>query len=218
MRAIRVALCLGVLAGLVTAVSAEDDLGPEPGLRFAVTGVAGNDTLNVRNDADVEAGIIASLPHDAGGLAVSGRWQAYEGSVWWEVLLENSTETRGWVNSRYLASETDYSRLESDYPLECQGTEPFWALSVDGAVATGDAYYLENQTFAASAWQNAFGMRGWFAVVLAPTSEASQKDGILTVTRTVCSDGMSDQGYPFLTTLVLPDRSVYGGCCFRSAP
>ncbi len=210
------ALLATLLIMITLPASAQPAFGPHPGLRYAVEGVAGNDTLNVRQYAGTDEAIIGTLTPSASDVVATGNWTELDGSIWWQVLLD-SPNSRGWVNARYLALGDTGSMAETDYPLICQGTEPFWSLDIAGAAAIGDDFILEGRTFTASNWQMARGLRGWFAIYLDENGASPPARGSIAVTLAECSDGMSDNEYSLLSTLVLPDGEVYGGCCSRTA-
>ncbi len=209
------ALAAAMLIISALPASAQDVSGPHPGLLYSVQGVAENDVLNVRQYAGIDETIVGTLAPAASDVVTTGNWTNLDGSEWWQILLDDSYG-RGWVNARYLAPSAPGGTAETDYPLLCQGTEPFWSLDITGAAAIGDDYILESRTFTASPWQMAYGMRGWFAIYLEENSTKPPAKGSIAVTMAQCTDGMSDTQYSFLSTLVLPDGEVYGGCCSRA--
>lgn len=209
------AFVAALLIVIALPASAQEVSGPHPGLLYAVQGVAGNDVLNVRQYAGTDEEVVGTLAPTATDVVTTGNWTSLEESIWWQVLVDESG-TRGWVNARYLTPTDPGNIAETDYPLLCQGTEPFWSLDITGAAATGDDFILDGRTFTASNWQMARGLRGWFAVYLDENGADPPARGSIAVTLAECSDDMSDNEYSLLSTLVLPDGEVYGGCCSRA--
>lgn len=111
-----------LLASLLLALP----IGParaEPGY-FRVTGVAPDDTLNVRALPDAGSADIGDLGHDQTGIEVidqdaSGAWAR----IGWQ-------EGHGWVALRFLSPEAPPRIGDSRLPagLLCSGTEPFWSI------------------------------------------------------------------------------------------
>jgi uncharacterized membrane protein len=99
-----------------------DDLPlPVPAL-FDVTGVAANDTLNVRAFPDAASPVVGELHADAAAIEVV----AYSRLSEW--ALVNVDGQSGWVASRFLAPavvETNDYGLPAG--MTCFGTEPFWS-------------------------------------------------------------------------------------------
>jgi hypothetical protein len=67
---------------------------------YRVVGVASDDTLNLRSEADPESEILREIPHDAARIVGTGRAETAVSETWVEVIYDNE---QGWVNSRYLA-------------------------------------------------------------------------------------------------------------------
>ncbi|MCP4383299.1 MAG: hypothetical protein GY798_18085 [Hyphomicrobiales bacterium] len=219
MIAVRLSLCLFFALAVPNLAIADD--APEPGVRYKVTGVASDDTLNVRAQPGTDADIIGAIGPDAGNVIVTGSSWKVGQSTWWELPFPGADRGLGWVNGRFLTRQTDSAAEDTNYPLDCGGTEPFWSLTVQGDRAQFKLWIEEEeQTLDASRWMAARGMRGWFVVRLAET-ETTGGGGLLTVRsadQAFCSDDMSDTDYPFFATVILPDDQVFGGCCSRGAP
>lgn len=219
-------IAIRILVGLILGLSltapclARSDAIPEPGIRYRVFGVAESDQLNVRAGADTDADLVGTLSPASGNIIVTGARQVVGGSVWWELVHAEAEFGTGWVNARFLAAETALDDEESNYRLDCSGTEPFWSLVMgpDGVLySPADG---AKQTFASSPWVEARGLRGQFVIKLQPTgAPPDAPQGVLAVLRDYdfCSDGMSDLDYPFHGTLLLPEGEVVGGCCSRGA-
>ncbi len=176
---------------------------------WRVTGVAPDDTLNVRADPSGSAADIGDLPHDATGIEVgavdaSGNW----GRIPWQ-------EGNGWISMRFLAPDPQPLIPGAELPqgLLCAGTEPFWSVRLSGGGASfsdmgGSSELLSLiKTFTPEG-------RGPFPVML---SHRSATAGSIAVIEPVdCSDGMSDFTYPwrvlFLLSTSAGDR-LMDGCC-----
>jgi uncharacterized membrane protein len=103
-----------------------DDLPPILPALYQVTGVAGDDQLNIRAAPDAGAAIIGALAHDRTAVEVirfsaSGRW-----------AMVNHAETAGWVAARYLRRSEGWAGPMgfAARNLTCYGTEPFWSLAI----------------------------------------------------------------------------------------
>jgi uncharacterized membrane protein len=193
------------------AANATQELTPEPGISYRVTGVAAGDVLNVRRAADPGAEKIGSLSAGASGVVVTGSRVEWDGAVWWGVVLPRGES--GWVNARFLTPESDRAGPET-FPLACFGTEPFWSLRVGGGKAVfsdpegGEVAFSAGKTVIAAA------RLGRFAVPL--SSRAGH--GTLAAFRAYdfCTDGMSESSYPYEAIVMLPTGVVYSGCCERA--
>lgn len=192
------------LLALLTATPAFAD----PGY-FRVTGVASDDTLNVRAEPDGDSADIGDLPHDATAVEVigtdaSGKW----GKIVWQ-------EANGWVAMRFMEPDQVDTIAETTLPagLLCGGTEPFWSVRLTGDSAIysdisgasfvmmlGDARVSEG--------------RPSFPVALRYGSESASALSIIQPQN--CNDGMSDRDYGYGLVQML--RTAEGerfldGCC-----
>lgn len=187
---------------------------PDPSLRYRVVDVAAGDKLNVREQPGAESPVIGAFAPHAEDIVVSGSVIEVEGSDWWEVAFVEGYLDRGWVNGRFI-EPVDRQARDTDYPLHCSGTEPFWSLALEEGQATYSSPDEEEQPMSVSRWREASGRIGSFAVQL----ERKGNIGYASVWREhadACSDGMSDIGYPFGTIVILPEGEVLAGCCRRS--
>lgn len=202
-----------LLLALVVAAAPAHAQTPDPSLRYRVVDVAAGDQLNVREQPGVDAPVIGAFAPHAEDIVVSGSVREVEGSDWWEVVFVEGYLDRGWVNGRFLEPMDDQAR-DSEYPLQCSGTEPFWSLALEEGQATYSTPGGDDQAMSASRWREASGRIGTFAVQL----ERKGNIGYASVwrERDFCSDGMSDIRYPFGTIVILPEGEVLAGCCRRS--
>jgi uncharacterized membrane protein len=203
-------LCLALVLAAAPAYAQT----PDPSLRYRVVDVAADDRLNVREQPGIEAGVIGAFAPHADDIVISGTVKDVQGSDWWEVVFVEGYLDRGWVNGRFL-EPVDRQARDSDYPLQCSGTEPFWSLALEEGRAAYSSLDQEEQAMSASRWREASGRIGIFAVQL----ERDGNVGYASIWREhagACSDGMSDFGYPFGTIVILPEGEVLAGCCRRS--
>ena len=102
---IRIAQLLGADAVTVAAVQPSD-----PGIRYRVVDVAGDDVLNVRAGAGVANAVVGSLGPSETRIIGSGRSENVSGSTWLEVEFAGG---EGWANGAYL------ERIEVRPELAC---------------------------------------------------------------------------------------------------
>lgn len=175
---------------------------------YAVTGVAPDDTLNVRMAPNGRAEIIGTLAHNASPIEI--------------IRTENGWgmfpvgETSGWVSMNFLRPIDQPMIGDTLVPdgIRCVGTEPFWSvtLSASGAAAfhqNWDSDRSYSLTGAARS-ENAFMVS---AIML--------ENGVAFITPGQCNDGMSDAEFGWDGYFVLggPDRSsVLSGCCALPVP
>lgn len=175
---------------------------------FDVTGVRADDSLNVRERADVASAVIGTLRADARGVEVVA-----ERGGW---ALINSGDRSGWVNVRYLRERPGvWSPGALPPTLSCAGTEPFWSLRQVGAHLVFEtpeqSRPMERRTVLDA------------GPVPARSVIAADARGRLTavIQPGQCSDGMSDRSYGLSATLVFDGEGqrarMYSGCC-RVAP
>ena len=75
--------------------------GSEAPGRWHVTGLAADDSLNVRARPDTTGSVVARLAHDAVDIPSTGRTATVSGGLWRQVRYDDSGQT-GWVSARYL--------------------------------------------------------------------------------------------------------------------
>ncbi len=176
---------------------------------FRVTGVAADDTLNVRAEPSASSADIGDLAHDARGIEVagtdaSGAW----GSIIWE-------EGNAWVAMRFLAPDTVDPIGGTALPagLLCSGTEPFWSLRLSPASATFQDISGAGHVMSLAGTRVAEG-RPMEPVQISLSGATAGSLGI--VSATSCSDGMSDRVYPWAISYILNSdagQRFLAGCC-----
>ncbi|MGH1411985.1 MAG: COG3650 family protein [Pelagimonas sp.] len=170
---------------------------------FDVTGVASDDTLNVRTRPMGGANIIGTLAYDAKGIEV-----IEEQSNWGRVNVDGGT---GWASMKFLKMQPQSSLPEAQN-LRCFGTEPFWSLNItQGETAVlstpegSDRGFIVGSLQAASARPEPYAIQG-----------AGQGENItVVVSKEICSDGMSDNLFGLDGTVVIGGylTEVLSGCC-----
>ncbi|MEM7487835.1 MAG: peptide-binding protein [Pseudomonadota bacterium] len=190
-----IALALGLAAG---PAAATQDAWPA---LHDVTGVASNDTLNVRADPSADAQIVGALPHDTRGVEVI-RPDDQQG---WGLV--NLGEGTGWVSLRFLARRP--GQWQGAFPplAACFGTEPFWTLRLDGDAVTfatpeDEAAGTVTARLGSSARRDRHGLR----------ARIGERPLSSIVAARACSDGMSDRAYGLAFDALLGDE-VLSGCC-----
>ncbi|WP_323764284.1 COG3650 family protein [Marinovum sp.] len=180
----------------------------EPGY-FRVTGVASDDTLNVRAEPDAGSADIGDLAHDQSAVEVldtdaSGDW----GRITWE-------ESHGWVAMRFLTPEELPMIGDSRLPagLLCTGTEPFWSIRYTADTALYSDFNNNTANLPMTDQLTAAGRAG-FPVLL--RHGASNVTATAVIRAQLCSDGMSDRDYPYAAGLMIEagkERILFDGCC-----
>ncbi len=168
---------------------------------YRVTGVASDDTLNVRalpdGDSEDIGDLLPSQVTEVLAFDASGKW----GRILWQ-------EGNGWIAVRYLQAIENSSDMPGQ--LNCGGAEPFWNLDVDfsGALvydpASGDPAKqpVAFAAFSANSGLSEFGF--------------ASADFTGFVRREQCSDGMSDRDYGWSLSLIDARDggfAAYSGCC-----
>lgn len=175
---------------------------------FAVSGVAQDDTLNVRAAPTARAAIVGVLGPDASPVEI--------------IRIENgwgmfpAGESSGWVSMDFLRPIDQAMIGDTRVPdgLRCVGTEPFWSvtLNVNGVEARHQNWPQDRtyQLTGAARSENSFMI-----------SLIMLDDGFAFITPGQCTDGMSDAefGWSGYFALGSSDRtSVLSGCCALPAP
>ncbi len=196
-------LWVGLVAGAPRIAAA----GAFPAL-YDVVGVASNDVLNIRAKPAASSDIIGALPHAQKGVEVvrrdpTGRWG-----------LVNTGERSGWVSMRFLAQQPRQAGFGEARPLFCSGTEPFWSVQIGRDQSLRFDLMGESQrTLAQESRLDPAGRSDKYAAVWG--SSDSRIVGVMT--RTSCSDGMSDREFAiavdFLLFGAVGSGSMVSGCC-----
>ena len=201
MRRVLLAIILAVWATLNVADTVDP---PLPAL-YSVTGVASDDSLNIRAHPDTQAAVIGTLAHDVTDIEVialsrEGKW-----------ALINAGERAGWVSARFLARQ-DLSTTSVGLPLglTCFGTEPFWDITFQDnrsliyATPEGTASHL------IQSMQPRPDYIDLATVGLRFVWRSSDRDVTAHILPGQCSDGMSDRTYGLH---YIDDLGPKVGCC-----
>ncbi|MCG6904209.1 MAG: hypothetical protein LJE68_16170 [Rhodobacter sp.] len=180
----------------------------DPGY-YRVTGVASDDTLNVRSDPSAGSADLGDLPHDATGIEVSetdasGKW----GRIIWE-------EGNGWIAMRFLAPDAVAQVGGTALPagLLCSGTEPFWSMQMSNASAT---YSDTSGAVLAMTLQGARVAEGRQNFPVQTGFAGTDGSANALIAPALCSDGMSDRDYPWRVDLLISAGGTgryLVGCC-----
>lgn len=175
---------------------------------FAVSGVAANDTLNVRQAPSGSSADIGDLYPNQLVEVIALNDNEQWGQIIWQ-------EGNGWISMQYLATVQRPRMHDSVMPLgiSCSGSEPFWLAQFqpDQTLAFTD-YSLATQTTLTQPIQHSAS-----AINMPPFSfafTAGAFTGLLE--RAQCSDGMSDIKYGWqlsLMSLSGAGLQLRKGCC-----
>lgn len=169
---------------------------------YSVINVRPGDVLNMRASPNPSAAVVATIPHDAGGILVTGRRAAGD---WVEVTFQRR---RGWVNARFLGLSS--GRYAIPAHLDCAGTEPFWSIRLSPGYAHADLMFAERRyQFRITRFHQAMN-RTDIALVRGAARNASMN---LIVRHESCSDGMSDNTYPYSAVALISGLRTIAGCC-----
>ncbi len=164
---------------------------------LSVTGVSLHDVLNLRAQPDAKSPRVASLPRDATGISADA--VAVKGVDWIHISKDGKS---GWANARFLTYEHGLPLR-----LSCSGTEPFWSVEMGYGRGDADLSFADTkQVLALDAPVVARARPDLWSV-----SSVKGRDFLL-IEKTVCSDGMSDRGYPY-TVAVHIGANLLSGCC-----
>ncbi len=174
---------------------------------YDVSGVAADDVLNVRIAPSSKGDLIGVLAPDQTDVEVVG---VSEDGRWARVNIEESS---GWASMQFLTLSQDYPFLPLAH-LNCYGTEPFWSLDRPRLDQPATLSIL-GQTF--ETWRQIQAARSnnrtdRFSVVANNENDIM----VLTLTRGLCSDGMSDQLFGIQAEVIRPaseDAAHLSGCC-----
>jgi uncharacterized membrane protein len=178
--------------------------------------VAADDVLNMRSGPDAGAPVRGGIPPWTTHVEGVGAPATVGAAAWQRVRYAGVT---GWVNARFLAlnpggpppQPPPPARIEALTPLLCFGTEPFWSLhfGADGAVICGAACEAPVGLRVTQVLANRDGDPE--SVELADSKGGRWMRGVLSWTGK-CSDGMSDNVYPFEFNGSVASGN-FTGCC-----
>lgn len=180
-----VVLALSLLAAVPAAAASYD-----------VTGVEWGDVLNIRKSPSAKSGLAGAIPYDGQGVEVTGK--TVKG--WAPVQYRDA---KGFVLAKYLTPSAAQGPLPAT--LKCHGTEPFWNAEF-GPKGAAYEHMSDGKTKIdiGPFEQTANRSDSWMA--MGPQSAAS-------LTRGRCSNGMSDDTFPFTLHMSTPASGIVSGCC-----
>ncbi|UWQ18301.1 COG3650 family protein [Jannaschia sp. M317] len=171
-----------------------------------VTGVAGDDVLNIRATPDANAPIVGTLAPDARNVEVVRP----NDPLTWGVV--NTAEGMGWVSLRFLQRQP--AQYQGAFPIlgRCLGTEPFWTLALIGDTATFSTPESEEQgtVLARLGSLNRRDRHGLRLSLNDGSKGGEALDGV--IRWEACSDFMSDREYGLSYDMIRGD-AVLSGCC-----
>ncbi len=175
---------------------------------FTVTGIAADDTLNVRQAPSSSSTDIGDLALyeliEVIALSDDGKW----GQIIWQ-------EGNGWIAMRFLTPSPLPHMHDSPMPLRlsCGGTEPFWT----AFIGPDQTFEFINRGEPSQGAQSRPITQSTKAIGIQPYSfafTAGEFTGLLD--RAECSDGMSDRTYGWQLRLINPSPNglqLWSGCC-----
>ena len=161
---------------------------------YEVTGVSEDDVLNIRKGPRASSAKVGEYQAGESGIQIfstQGNWG-----------LVGRSDPEGWVNMRYLRVTEAASEVE--LPMACSGTEPFWSLAINSA---SKATYTDPETEA-----RIYVVRD-FERIDKDAAMSLVAGGSVSITAETCSDGMSDNVYPYAVNVLLPGGRKLKGCC-----
>lgn len=170
---------------------------PAAAATYEVTGVRADDVLNIRAAPRASAKKVGEYGPRDKGIRIyrrSGNW----------ALTGRSDPNRpdGWVNTRYLKVTIAPARVE--LPISCLGTEPFWNLAIQ---SEWRAIYTDPENPERRYRISEFRRSGRDATMRLGNG------GRVSIRAENCSDGMSDNQYPYSVRVLLPNGVKLRGCC-----
>lgn len=163
---------------------------------YEVTGVAANDVLNIRLAPRASAPKVGSYGPRESGIIVHRRRGG------WALTGRGGSKPDGWVNARFL--KRTFAPAQLRLPLQCLGTEPFWSITIRSpSRATYSDPEVASRPYAVSQFRRIG--RG--------ATMRLGADGQIAITAARCSDGMSDNIYPYTARVRLPGGRSLAGCC-----
>lgn len=170
---------------------------------LSVIGVDADDTLRLRAAPSAGAAEVGRIPPDGEGIEPGAPTDNLD---WLSVTYAGTT---GFVSTHYLAYGARREAARLPVRLECAGTEPFWGISVGYRRAHAELVYAE--TAAAMTLSEPEAARGFSNPWLLRSSSRAG-DGFLLIAAEHCSDGMSDESYPFSVKVEIGE-TLLKGCC-----
>ncbi len=186
-------------------------------LLYTVTGVAADDTLNVRETPNAHA-------EDVGDLLPGQTVEVLELSDDGKWGMVSAGENIGWVAARFLTltqgTTGDGITLPYGVPLRmaCSGTEPFWSAEIVSGKSFKIINYSEDNprptTYAMQGMSKPVNIGPYVYGFISPPVSG-------VIRREICDDGMSDSLYGWSIDLLRRDQGgvfMLTGCCSAVQP
>eukprot|EP00439_Symbiodinium_sp_Y106_P089588 s1_g2124.t1 len=175
---------------------------------YDVTNVDDNDRLNIRATPSATADKIGSLDFNAKSIITTGEVRQVGRATWREIVFDDQV---GWVNAAYLTPTQGTGALFRE-PLACSGTEPFWALQLNGTRGDFDSLAEGKSVIEFQTSRSAHGVPIVWS--FRGTTKPAQSPAFALLEETnQCSDGMSDLAYKYSIRIDIKDGPFYAGCC-----
>lgn len=179
---------------------------------YDVTGVASNDVLNVRAGTGASHPIIEKLAYNDRYIEIV---EVSENGKWGLIGYPGGS---GWASMRYLKRQPGQDGPNLPRPLSCGGNEPFWDIkfSRHGNEFTemGEMSHQLN-----TVWEGI--PDGMLPVIYGIRMVGGGDKMDVVITRSRCSDGMSDYTYGFEVNALLSGalgNRMLTGCCSLQRP
>jgi uncharacterized membrane protein len=186
---------------------------------YAVTKVATGGALNMRSGPGAGNSVVVKIPADSDGIVATGEEKKVGSTTWAKVYWNGKG---GWVSKSYLrpdkvtnsspasGSGTKPPAANTGVVMKCSGTEPFWGIDITESklninMPDGPQYNVP-VTFRQTSANNRT-----IAVIAGANGPNNTQVFLQKVAS--CSDGMSDNSYPYSATAVLNNKQVISGCC-----
>lgn len=179
---------------------------------YDVTGVASDDVLNVRAGTGASHPIIESLAYNDRHIEIvelseNGKWG-----------LIGYPAGNGWASMHYLKRQAGQDGPNLPRPLSCGGNEPFWGLKFSRGA---NEFYEPGEMphWLDTVWE---GIPDGMSPVIYGIKMAQGADKMdAVITRSQCSDGMSEKAYGFEINALLSGtlgNRMLTGCCSLQRP
>lgn len=200
---------IAIMLFSATSAIAEWDLFPA---FYDVTGVASNDVLNVRAGTGASFPVIEALAYNDRYIEIV---ELSENGKWGLIGYAGGS---GWASMRYLKRQPGQDGPNLPRPLSCGGNEPFWGIEFSQHTnefnESGAMSHRLN-----TVWE---GIPDGMLPVTYGIRMAKGGDKIdAVITRSRCSDGMSDYEYGFEINALLSGtigNRMLTGCCSLQRP
>ena len=191
---------------LIMATTAHADIKLFPAL-YGVTDVASNDMLNVRAGPGASHPVIETLAHNDRDIEIL----RLSGDRKWGLIGYPSGN--GWASMRYLKRQGGQIGPDLPRPLGCGGNEPFWAITF----GENTNEFLEPGQMShalGTVWQGIPDGMQPVAYGIKMAGGGGEINAV--ITRSACSDGMSERAYGFEINALLSGtlgNRMLTGCC-----